>query len=81
MPSSMKPVGSNRPSGLSGSSLFTKAQKLLLFSDGLPEFPLSEDAIFMVADAPGKLPTSLEEFVDILRAESPHRASIEEGGK
>lgn len=69
MPSLMKPVESNRPNGRSGSSSFTKAQKLFLFSEGLPEFPLSEDVMFMVKDAPGDLPTSLDELVDILRAE------------
>lgn len=74
MPSPTKPVELNHPSGRSGSSL-TKSQRLLLFSDGLPKFPLSEDSRAMVADALGALPTTLEEFVNILRAESPRQES------
>jgi hypothetical protein len=77
MPSPMKPAGSNPLSGRSGSSVLTKAQKLSLFSDGLPVFPLSEDDKALVADAPGKLPTSLHEFVRILHAERLR----EEGGR
>lgn len=69
MPLSMKPVESNRRNGPSGSNL-KKSQKLLLLSEGIPDFPLSEQTIASVAHLPGELPASLEEFLEILRVDS-----------
>ena len=71
MQSSMKPVESKPQSGPSASS-YTKSQALLLLSEGLPEFPLSKDMIASVADVPGQLPTSLDEFIKILRVDTGH---------
>ena len=68
MQSSMKPAESKRQSGPSGNSI-TKSQKMLLLLEDIPEFPLSKEIIGSVADLPGQLPTSVEDFIDILRAD------------
>jgi hypothetical protein len=44
----------------------------LLLSEGLPEFPLSKAMIASVADVPGQLPTSLDEFITMLRVDTGH---------
>ena len=71
MRSLTKPVGSSPQSGQTGSSLLTKAGKLMLLSEGIPKFPLSEQEMEWVADLPGKLPTSPSHMVAILREEYP----------
>ena len=71
MQSSMKPVESKLQSGPNASSL-TKSQLLLLLSEGLPEFPLSKTMIASVAHVPGQLPTSLDEFINMLRVDTGH---------
>jgi hypothetical protein len=71
MPLPMRPGESSPPSGPSGNSEFpTKAQKLFLrHLPSLPTFPLTKDDVAAVADRPGPLPTTMEQFMQTVSAD------------
>ena len=70
MPSLPKPRASSPPSGPPESDFPTKSQTLLMrYQPGLPEFPLSEEAIESVADRPGELPRNLDHWSVLLRVD------------
>jgi len=59
-----------------GSSSETKAQAIFwaFAPESLPDFPLPDDLLDEIAELPGALPTSLDEWVAIMQAEQAERA-------
>ena len=59
-----------------GSSSETKAQAIFwaFAPESLPDFPLPDDLLDEIAELPGALPTSLDEWVAIMQAEQAGRA-------
>lgn len=66
MPSSMKPAVSQRRDGPS----LSKAEGLWrYFEPDLPEFPLPPDAVQAVRSYQGSLPSNMDQFAQLLKAD------------